>query len=364
MTTFGELFAGVGGFSIGLENAGWTCSWQVEWDEKCQQVLQYKWPQVPKWWDVSEVSGADLPPVDVITFGSPCQDLSAAGKRKGLEGSRSGLFFEATRIIKEMRDATANTFPRIAIWENVAGAFTSTGGDDFEAVLLELADIGSCHIEWHCLDAQFFGVPQRRRRVFVIAVLDPAIADGSGRPLLAVGEGRRGNHKKSRQTSKRSAGAAKEGPGESNNFPDSVIAFSHTQGLSAQASTIASPTLRSKGCGMAVALSPVIAFDGYNQSASEDIYRSLRTGIDSGDHVQIPKENGEMLVRRLTPVECERLMGWPDNHTLNRADGKKNADSIRFKICGNGVASPVAQWIGEQLNVSIQTAQSPSPSGG
>jgi len=190
---FGSLFAGVGGFDLGLEAAGWTCAWQVEWDKHCQQVLGYHWPDVPKWWDVSDVNGTELPPVDVITFGSPCQDLSVAGKRAGLEGNRSGLFFEATRIIKEMRDATGNTFPRLVIWENVPGAFSSSSGDDFEAVLQEMGNLGSCHVEWHCLDAQFFGVPQRRRRVFVIAVFDSSIADGSGQPLLAVGEGRARN---------------------------------------------------------------------------------------------------------------------------------------------------------------------------
>jgi hypothetical protein len=93
----------------------------------------------------------------------------------------------------------------------------------------------------------------------------------------------------------------------------------------------------------------VLAFDGYNQSVTEDIYRALRIGIDSGDHIQIPIEGETMQVRRLTPVECERLMGWPDNHTLPRADGKQNPDTTRYKMCGNGVASPVAQWIGQNL---------------
>lgn len=99
-----------------------------------------------------------------------------------------------------------------------------------------------------------------------------------------------------------------------------------------------------------VLFEPVIAFDGYNQSTTEDIYRALRIGIDLGDHIQIPTdEEDTMQVRRLTPVECERLMGWADNHTLHRADGKQNPDTTRYKMCGNGVASPVAQWIGQHL---------------
>jgi DNA (cytosine-5)-methyltransferase 1 len=255
----------------------------VEWDKHCQQVLTYHWPDVPKWWDVSDVNGAELPAVDVITFGSPCQDLSVAGKRAGLEGSRSGLFFEATRIIKEMQDATGNTFPRYAIWENVPGAFNSRNGDDFEAVIQEMADLRAGHIEWHCLDAQFFGVPQRRRRVFVIAVFDSSKFSRSGQPILAVGEGRRRNIKTGKQTRENTTRETSTGTGSGSELASgrdiancisaelyhrstivnqdvnnghlviNPIVFSHTQGLDAQPSDIASPTLRSNGAGMAVA---------------------------------------------------------------------------------------------------------------
>jgi len=278
---FGSLFAGVGGFDLGLEAAGWECGFQVEWDPHCQQVLAHHWPDVPRWGDVQEVNGADLPPVDVITFGSPCQDLSVAGKRAGLEGNRSGLFFEATRIIKEMRNATGGAFPRYAIWENVAGALTSRNGDDFEAVLKEMAGLGPSFIEWAVLDAQFFGVPQRRRRVFVIACFDPAIAERSGTQILAVGEGRARNSAKGKQQGKDSAGTVADSAGTGGEWwdggqvadaitttsneqrmPDKnrlqVVVeptiFSHTQGLDAQPSTVASPTLQSNGAGMAVAV--------------------------------------------------------------------------------------------------------------
>lgn len=170
--TFVSLFSGVGGFDLGLERAGWRCVAQVEWDKNCQAVLAHHWPEVPRWSDVSDVSGHDLPPADVIAFGSPCQDLSVAGKRAGfIEGGRSNLFFEAIRIVKEMRDATADTQPRFVIWENVAGALSSNGGADFAAVLDALAEVGAVDIGWRLLDARWFGVPQRRRRVFVVADL-------------------------------------------------------------------------------------------------------------------------------------------------------------------------------------------------
>jgi len=289
MATFGSLFAGVGGFDIGFEAAGWKCEFQVEWDKHCQQTLQHHWPDVPKWWDVSGVKGSELPPVDLITFGSPCQDLSVAGNRAGLqlEGGRSNLFYEATRIIKEMRDGTGNNFPRWAIWENVPGAFSSNKGADFGSVLDEMANIGAVAIEWNCLDAQFFGVPQRRRRVFVIACFDPAIANRGGEKILPLGEGRRRNTStrkpkgqgvtaetsesvgtgswaagatidgdvlRTSVTSKWSKGTGDPSGSEFYNLVvERPIIFSHTQGLDAQPSEIASPTLRVGGAGMAVA---------------------------------------------------------------------------------------------------------------
>ena len=210
---FGSLFAGVGGFDLGLEAAGWECAWQVEWDAHCQQTLAHHWPNIPRGGDVSDVQGADLPPVDVITFGSPCQDLSVAGKRAGLEGSRSNLFFQATRIIREMQNATGGTFPRYAIWENVVGALNSNGGDDFEAVLKEMADLGGHHLEWAVLDAQFFGVPQRRRRVFVIACLDSSKTGRGSGQILAIGEGRRRDSSKGKQKRQDPADAVAEGAG-------------------------------------------------------------------------------------------------------------------------------------------------------
>lgn len=338
--TYGSLFAGVGGIDLGLDSADLECQFQVEIDENCQQTLSYHWPNVPRWGDVSTVHGSELPSVDVITFGSPCQDLSVAGKRAGLDGDRSNLFFEAIKIIKQMKEKTNGEYPRIAIWENVTGALTSNNGDDFETVLKEMAGLGSYHIEWAVLDAQFFGVPQRRRRVFVVAVLDPAIAKRCGSQILAVGQSSTGRSKKSETSFKDTSTstsecsrsdssnrttanvvgtlAARDYKGVGNQYVEenkliieSIIGFSHTQGLDPQASSSAWPTLRSQGGGHAV--------------------------------------NLDKTVRRLTPIECERLMGWPDNHTLYRADGKTNSDSNRYKMCGNGVVSPVIKWIANQI---------------
>lgn len=193
----------------------------MEWDEQCQRILRKNWPDIPKHYDVRDVKGNEIEPVDCINFGSPCQDLSVAGKRAGLTGSRSGLFHEAMRIIREMRDATNGAFPRLAIWENVPGALTSNKGADFGVVLDEMAESGAVAIEWAVLDAQYFGIPQRRRRVFVCALFDTGAAERSPIPVLPVREGMRrhsqkGNKKKqnaSREVEASLVGGSGEGAG-------------------------------------------------------------------------------------------------------------------------------------------------------
>jgi DNA (cytosine-5)-methyltransferase 1 len=192
-----SLFSGVGGFDYGLENSGMQTVFQCEWDKHCRTILDRHWPTVPKWDDVSTLTGeyilAHAPVIDVVAWGSPCQDLSVAGKRAGLEGGRSGLFYEGMRIINELRKASNGRYPRISIWENVYGALNSNKGEDFEAILKEMVEAGSLLCEWRVLDAQYFGVPQRRRRVFVVAVFDSATANRCPDPLLPVSEGLRWN---------------------------------------------------------------------------------------------------------------------------------------------------------------------------
>ena len=446
--TFGSLFAGVGGFDLGMEQAGWDCQWQVEWDKHCQGVLSKHWPNIPKYLDVQDVNGAELTPVDCIIFGSPCQDLSVAGKGGGLEGSRSGLFYEAIRIIKEMRNATGNQFPKWTIWENVPGALSSNKGNDFAKVLDEMANIGALAIEWHILDAQWFGVAQRRRRVFVLACYDSGTVARCPSQILPVPKDSKGHIKQGRKKGKRATRQTQEGAGEAVLYGQSGHAKWTEGGVTLAATDYKRPErnvvlepisfhakqdpISSKNIsqtlygqnGIAVAVPPIIvdgtrtndiriyndqitptlkhrmgtgggqvplvgieepilAYDGYNNAVSEEIYRTLRIGIDSGDHIAIPiqgtiigrsdsagpqgkgfgEENDpsytldtisqhgvmtpDLVLRRLTPLECERLMGFPDNHTKYYADGKQVADTNRYKMCGNAVATPVAKWIGE-----------------
>ena len=134
--TIGSLFDGSGGFPLGgLLTGQITPVWSSEIEPFAIRVTTKRLPQVKHYGDVSAISGADLPPVDIITFGSPCQDMSIAGKRDGLDGSRSSLFYEAIRIVKEMRCKTNGEKPRFIVWENVPGAFSSNKGQDFKAVL-------------------------------------------------------------------------------------------------------------------------------------------------------------------------------------------------------------------------------------
>jgi DNA (cytosine-5)-methyltransferase 1 len=154
--TFGSLFAGIGGFDLGFERAGMTCKWQVEIDSYCQRVLAKHWPQVMRHDDVRTWPQANAERVDVICAGFPCQDISYAGKGAGLNGERSGLFFDVCRIAREME-------PRVIVLENVAALLTRGMGD----VLGSLASIGF-DAEWHCIPAAAVGAPHIRDRVFIL----------------------------------------------------------------------------------------------------------------------------------------------------------------------------------------------------
>ena len=211
-----SLFSGVGGFDMGLEAAGMTTVFQCEIDKHARAVLDHHWPDVPKWDDVTTLTGRHIldavDGVDLVAWGSPCQDLSVAGQRRGLTGERSGLFHQGIRIIKELRELSNGRYPTFSIWENVVGALSSNGGADFGEVLHEVDEAGACFSEWAVLDAQYFGVPQRRRRVFVVSCFDPAIAAGCPDKILAVEEGRRGDSPAVEQAGEGSAGEAAESP--------------------------------------------------------------------------------------------------------------------------------------------------------
>ena len=175
--TFGSLFAGIGGFDLGFERAGMVCKWQVEIDDYCQKVLAKHWPHVHRERDIRECGSHNLAPVDVICGGFPCQDISYAGLGAGLDGERSGLFFEAIRLVCELR-------PQIVVLENVAALLTR----GLDRVLGTLAEIGYDG-EWHCIPAAAVGAPHQRERIFVMAYSKHgwlARRRGADRPEKAV----------------------------------------------------------------------------------------------------------------------------------------------------------------------------------
>ena len=318
--TYLELFAGAGGMSLGLETAGWRCVAHAEIEPHARAVLRHHWPDVPLYGDVTELDGTQFRGVTMVTGGSPCQDLSIAGKRAGMtegSGTRSSLFFEQVRIWNE------SEAPYI-LWENVYGAFSSNAGRDFAAVLSALVGAtvpvpsdgwvragvvaGPAGVAaWRTLDAQYFGVPQRRRRVFVLGVrgggVDPAevlsLAESLSGHLAASGEAR--------------------------------------EGVAADAGAGAAITFDARGNGDGDVVNTMA---GDHQNRVTDY-----TALVVRDIIGVP--------RRLTPVECERLMGWPDQHTAHGITeaGKPYAlaGTARYKLCGNGIASPVTAWIGFQL---------------
>lgn len=224
--TLGSLFDGSGGFPLGGLLAGITPVWASEIEPFPIRVTTKRLPFMKHYGNISAMDGGRIEPVDIITFGSPCQDMSVAGRRDGLDGSRSSLFYEAVRIIKEMRCATGGRYPRYIVWENVPGAFSSNKGEDFKAVLEAVIGIAEPNAEvpmpekarwpyadlymgdgwsvaYRTLDAQYWGVPQRRRRIYLVADL----AGGSAGKILFESEGLSGYSAEGFRSWQRAAGS-------------------------------------------------------------------------------------------------------------------------------------------------------------
>lgn len=205
MLTLGSLFDGIGGWLLAAQHAGVKPLWRCEIDKFPRAVSEYHFPDVESYGDIRKINGAELEPVDIICAGSPCQNLSVAGNRKGLKGDESSLFYESVRVLYEMRRKTNGKYPRFFVWENVPGAFSSNHGEDFRAVLEEIgqakipmpnggkwatagmAEFQGCQVAWRVLDAQHWGIPQRRRRIFLVA--DFAASGRSAGEVLFIEQG-------------------------------------------------------------------------------------------------------------------------------------------------------------------------------
>lgn len=464
--TFGSLFAGAGGFDLGFERAGMECKWQVEINKSAASVLEYNWPNVKKYSDVREVGKHNLEPVDVIVGGSPCQGFSVAGKREGVTDHRSSLFAEMVRVVDEIK-------PKFVVWENVPGVISGfdevPAHEHYElfswaerralaveagglirqwwlgAVLRSFSDIGYVGA-YRILDAQYFGVPQRRRRIFAVFSRDSGghIGTGRCREILAFENRVPGNTSKGKKAgenftyefapSLRASGVGSERCGDTR-CQDCVIPvvgntdrmtfvpttakclgeIAHTlcgEGFDAsedgtgretplfaiqERATSENPNAGPSGAGFrndglsytleARNTPQAVAYrTSGNCGALEtgDRTDALNTGTDQTSHVLAfsSKDHGgdagnisptlrsmghdkshanaggqvaiaqQHSVRRLTPTECERLMGWPDSHTkygIIKGQVKVLADGPRYRLCGNGVVSNVAEWIARRI---------------
>lgn len=430
-----DLFSGIGGFSLAFERQGFSTIAQVEKDKNCLKLLESKWPTVTRHNDVTTFDTDSIECPSVVTFGSPCQDLSVAGQRQGMAGERSGLFYAATRIIQRL----VGRGLEFALWENVEGAFSSNGGRDFAGVLAELGRCGALDIGWRVLDCQFWGLAQRRRRVFLVAdfrgrrcpeVLSfesclrghpeagrekgervagtigscaqggfrstdldqsgafiPCVArtvtaerdgynDGSDQTYICMAHGQ-GNAEVRRDGEPsltcnneapivipiqgvNGSGKAQNGLGVGANGSEMftltsrdqhAIAFS-TKDHGQDAAMELSPTLRSGnhidgnangGCGPAIAFQSRIARNGHGvPSCAVSALQAAATG-DSKPLIA----GAAYGVRRLTPRECERLQGFPDDYTAGFSD------SVRYRMLGNSVAVPVVEWLAKAMRAVI-----------
>ena len=398
--TLGSLFDGIGGFPYAATFYGITPVWASEVDPRCISVTQHHFPDMEHVGDITELDGAKLTPVDIITFGSPCQDLSVAGRRAGLQGERSGLFWEAIRIIDEMRGATNGKYPKWAIWENVPGALSSGKGADFATVLsaftkteVPLPPFGKwanagmvrgngIKLAWCVYNAQYFGVPQRRRRIFLIA----NFTDECAGEILFVPKSLSGYFAARSAARKTVAANAVESispPIEDLNKQDriavvhpdaSAILCTSSAGTSHTAETgsevdfcvtyaIQATTIGrkgnygSKGLGVSDGACYTLTTGDphavcYRRSGFAGYEEGIGTLLASGGAVGGGSENlivtpppPEYIVRRLTPMECERLQGFPDHWTAIEHKGKPMSDTARYMMLGNSVAIPCVAYI-------------------
>lgn len=407
-----SLFSGIEAASSAWGSLGWECAAVAEVEPFPCSVLEHHYPGVPNLGDVARVTEARvkaLGQIDVVVFGSPCQDLSVAGQRKGLinehgDITRSGLFFTAINIFHW-------SGARFALWENVPGAFSSGKGRDFASVVSFMAGLDDVDmppngwgtegaalgdnglLEWGTLDAQWFGVAQRRRRVF--ALLDTG--DWTGRPpILLEPESLRGDSAPRREAGESithdiapcisASGRGFERGGDTRG-QDAVVAqpFAVANTLTQRMSKgvnstvdegqtpVAAHSLQGNMIGRHDAAGPA------GSGISEDVcFAQTKTDVHAvafnwnAQASQLPSDGGQgtevndgltcsqqaavatsMQVRRLTPTECERLQGFPDGHSAILYRGKPAADGPRYKALGNSMAVPVMRHIGIKIMEAV-----------
>lgn len=353
--TLGSLFDGSGGFPLAGTMVGIRPVWNSEIEPFPIRVTEKRMPGVRHYGDVSKLSGADLPPVDIITFGSPCQDMSLAGRREGLDGKRSGLFFDAVRIIKEMRCKTNGKYPGYAVWENVPGAFSSNHGEDFRAVLEELiriadasASVPVCKkwnqcglvlgdgfsVAWRMLDAQYWGVPQRRRRIYLVSDFN----DERAGEILFESEGLSRYSAESFKAWQKAAGNSEISTGETGgSLNEMALLFeNHLSDARYRGPRSVGDTVTAR-YGTGGNNQPLVLNKKRTYHSTKASFHTKFSDSDAADTLVATdykdpptvSEEPEYIVRRLTPVECARLQGFPDWWCDGLGDENPSEDEIR-----------------------------------
>lgn len=338
-----SLFSGIEAATVAWQPLGWEAVAFCEIDEFPSAVLRYHYPHVPNYGDITKVNWKKVAKKygkpDVVVGGSPCQSFSIAGNRTGLDGA-SGLMWEYVRAVREL-------MPNWIIWENVPGALTSTDGADFRCLLEALVKVGY-GVAWRVLDAQFFGVAQRRERVFLVGYLG-----NPERPaeVLFESEGLSWNTQSSKEKRKELTARA---TGEAGTCSSAIL----MRGREGKAS------IDNDLCGT------IMAHAGKSQpyvSFAQNMRNEVRIQGDGTISGALAANEGmkqrtyiasESVLRRLMPIECERLQGFPDNWTRIPYRGKpaeECPDAPRYRAIGNSMAVPVMRWIGERIAAVEET---------
>jgi DNA (cytosine-5)-methyltransferase 1 len=351
---FIELFAGIGAFRLGLENTGHECVWANEWLERPRKIYARNFGEQPDGRDIRDVSAGDLPDADLLVGGFPCATFSVAGKRTGfsLDDTRGTLAFEMFRLARD------KGIPYL-LFENVKGLLNHDGGRTFE-IILEVLDGMGYDCQWELLDSQNFGVPQHRERVFLIGHLRgnprpkvfPIGATGSGDDVAYKEKqgGRQGFFSDISPTI--DAHYYKGG-----NARQYVVEQFIRRDNSIRTFENVAPTLLAHmgtGGGNVPFVRPVLDVARVNKSPNGRMIKDdgdpMYTITAQDRHgVQIGDEDG-FAIRKLTPMECERLQGFPDGWTEFYDDGKRVTDSERYERCGRTITIPVVEAIGRRLH--------------
>jgi DNA (cytosine-5)-methyltransferase 1 len=402
--TLGSFFDGIGGWLLASTRAGIEPLWSSEIEPFPESITRKHFPHVTQLGDITKIDPDTLPPVDIVCSGSPCQGLSTAGKRRGLKDVRSGLFLEAIKLVRELRRRTNGKNPRFFVWENVPGAFSSNKGMDFHTVLEEIgetslpvppnarwADAGLvelpiCDIAWRILDAQYWGVPQRRKRIFLIAdfgkdrrcAAKALFESESVCGNLAQGKGARESASGGSETSVRDTVDVIYDIAHSNDVVR-VSGNKVTPTLAARMGTgghqvplvqsycIAGNTIERQiqngGNGTGVmseksytlntidrhAVAKIFAAQSFSEYAENKCAALRATGGNHGGGSEslvvdsLSSEAVGNIVRRLTPLECERLQALPDGWT------EGGSDSARYKALGNGMCQACADFVLQRI---------------